>query len=119
MQTDYATPKKTWWLKRINQLILGNLSDFQLTNSSLAEDLSISERQLYRVVKELTGLSPNIYIRQIRLKKANDFLQSGNYLIVKKVAAEVGFQKSDYFTRLFKSEFGQTPLEILQEKGIK
>ncbi len=119
MDTDYATPKKTWWLKRVNQLILDNLSRFQLTNSSLAKELSISDRQLYRIVKECTGLSPNLYIRQIRLKEAYQLLQSGKYLTVKEVAAKVGFQKSDYFTRLFKSEFGLTPLEVLQQKGIK
>lgn len=119
METEYATPQKTWWLKRVNQLILENLSDFYLTNITLAEKLSISERQLYRIVKECTGSSPNVYIRQIRLKAAYKFLQSGTYLTVKEVAAAVGFQKADYFTRLFKSEFGQTPLEVLQEKGIK
>ncbi|MFK7907616.1 MAG: helix-turn-helix domain-containing protein [Chitinophagales bacterium] len=119
MDTDYATAPKTWWQKRVDELILTNLSNFQLTNSSLAKELSISERQLYRIVKECTGLSPNVYIRQIRLKTAYKFLQSGKYLTVKEVAAVVGFQKNDYFTRLFKSEFGLTPLEVLQNKGIK
>ncbi len=119
MDADYATPKKTWWLKRVNQLILDNLFDSQLTNSFLAEELSISERQLYRMVKELTGLSPNIYIRQIRLEEAYQLLQSGKYYTVKEVVAKVGFQKADYFTRLFKSEFGLTPSEVMQQNGIK
>lgn len=119
MQTEPAKIPKKWWITRINQLILENLSDFYWTNTTLAAELSISERQLYRIVKELTGMSPNLYIRQIRLKAAYKFLQSGRYLTVKEVAAAVGFQKADYFTRLFKSEFGLTPMEVLQEKGIK
>ena len=90
-----------------------------MTNASLAKSLSISDRQLYRIVKELTGVSPNIYIRQIRLQKAYQLLESGEYLTVKEVVANVGFRKAAYFRSLFKAEFGKTPYEVLQEKGIK
>lgn len=115
METEYVTVKKTWWLRRIHHLILKNLSEFDLTNTTLAEELSMSERQLYRIVKELTGLSPNVYIRQIRLREAYQLLQTEKYLSVREVAALVGYQKSEYFIRLFIEKYGVHPIKILKE----
>ncbi|MEZ4885318.1 MAG: helix-turn-helix transcriptional regulator [Chitinophagales bacterium] len=112
MKANKTTPNRQWWLKEINLLTLKHLSDSNLNNALLAEKLSVSERQFYRMVKNLTGMSPNLYVRHIRLQKAYQFLQSGEYRIVKEVAAKVGFQKAEYFTHLFK-------FEVLQEKGIK
>ncbi|MEZ4885299.1 MAG: helix-turn-helix transcriptional regulator [Chitinophagales bacterium] len=119
MKAIHTTSNRQWWLKEINRLILNHLSDYNLTNTLLAEKLSVSERQLYRMVKNLTGMSPNLYVRHIRLQKAYQFLQSGEYRTVKEVAAKVGFQNAEYFTHLFKSTFGQIPFEVLQKKGIK
>ncbi|MEZ4885308.1 MAG: AraC family transcriptional regulator [Chitinophagales bacterium] len=115
MKANNTTSNRQWWLKRIYRLILENLSEFDFTNSTLAEELSISERQLYRIVKELTGLSPNLYIRQIRLQEAYKFLQTGQFHTIRELALLVGYQKIEYFTRLFTAEFGVHPMEILKQ----
>jgi len=106
-----TTQIEPFWMRRLNAVVLENLSDCNLTNINLAKKLSISNRQLYRMVQEYTGLSPNHHIRNIRLKRAYKLLELGT-LTVKEVTVHVGFQKTDYFTRLFKAEFGTTPFMV-------
>ncbi len=107
------------WLEQFNELLLENLSDPNLTNEEIAKKLEISPRKLYRKIKELTGHTPNHYIRNIRLEKAHDLLSSGNYLTVKEVVPIVGFLKLEYFYRIFKEHHGYPPGEVLRRKGWK
>ena len=62
-----------------------------------------------RKIKKFTGLTPNKYIRTIRLQQAKTLLEHG--MSVKKTAYEVGFLKVGYFSKLFKEEFGKLPSE--------
>jgi AraC-like DNA-binding protein len=78
-------------------------------NDYLAELLSISRDTLYKNIKSLTGLTPTKYTRLIRLQKAKTLLAQGKS--VKEVSYEVGFQKPEYFSKLFKIEFGKLPSE--------
>lgn len=111
-------PKQTSldWLVIFEALVMKHLSDTKLTNAFLASQLSISERKLYRLLRQSTGQSPNHYIRHIRLAKAHEFLGSGDYKTVKAVATKVGFKKVDYFSQLFKLAFGYTPFSLLKIK---
>ena len=93
------------WLERFNVLISERLSNPSLTNAELAKLMFVNERKLYRTVRELTNLSPNLYIRRVRLQKAHGLLESGNYSTVKEVVTQVGFIKVKYFYKIFKMEF--------------
>lgn len=104
-------------LEEFEEIILKNISDKRLTNAWAATQLLVSERTLYRDIKSLTGLSPNLYIRKIKMKKAKEMLESGQYSRVSEVSRKVGFHKADYFSILFKKEFGRTPSEILKESS--
>jgi len=78
--------------------------------SGTPEPLLKDEKQLYRKLKQLTGMSTVEYIRSIRLKKAAILLQNGNFTI-SEVMYSVGFSNASYFTRAFSSEFGKSPSE--------
>ena len=94
---------------KLEQLVLDNLENNNLTNDWLAKELSVSTRNLYRLLQQLTGQSPNHYIRNIRLAKAYEVLQSKKYATIKEVAASVGFRKTAYFRSLFKEKFECSP----------
>lgn len=104
------------WLEELNQLIMAHLSDSALSNAWLAKELFLSERSFYRKVVERTGLTPNRYIRKIRLQKAMVLLQSEYFNTAKEVSSKVGFKKSTYFSRLFKEKFGVYPVDIIKDK---
>jgi AraC-like DNA-binding protein len=58
----------------------------------------------------LTGLSANKFIRFVRLNKAKELLARPERSITS-VAFDTGFADSSYFGKVFKQEFGLTPVE--------
>jgi len=98
------------FIKKVTQLIEEHLDDFNFSVGELCRIGGYNEKQLYRKVKQMTGLSTAEYIRSIRLKKAAILLQNGNFTI-SEVMYSVGFSNASYFTRAFSSEFGKSPSE--------
>ena len=97
------------WLEQAEKLILKEMGNGVFSNDYLADLLSISRDTLYKNIKIFTGLTPTKYARLIRLQKAKTLLAQGKS--VKEVSYEVGFQKPEYFSKLFKKEFGKLPSE--------
>jgi AraC-like DNA-binding protein len=77
------------------------------------EVLGTNRNTFYGKVKTLTGLSPNKYIQAIRLQKAKELLENST-LSVREITEKVGFKTPDYFTRLFKKEYGKVPSDYLR-----
>jgi AraC-like DNA-binding protein len=73
--------------------------------------MSLGREQCYRKILALTGISPIVFIRKIRLQKAAALLaaKSGS---VSEVAYAVGFESLSYFSRAFKEEFGKLPSQV-------
>ncbi|NKI27535.1 response regulator [Arenibacter sp. 6A1] len=98
------------FIEKIIGLIESNISDSEFSVQSLIENMDMSQDQLYRKIKALTGLSINHFIRLVRLKKAARLLAQGDHT-VSEVLFMVGFNNPSYFTRCFKAEFGVLPRE--------
>lgn len=105
------------WLKRFDQEIDLLISNPFLTNLKLAKAMGISSSHLTRKVKELTGKTPNKYVRDRRLVTANKYLQEGTYQTVRQTASAVGFINTGYFNRLFIAKFKISPFQILKDNG--
>jgi len=80
---------------------------------SMAAEMNISDRQLQRKVKALTGQSPMQYLRQFRLEKSVQYLRED--VPVGKAAKAVGFSSHAYFTSCFKARFGLTPSRVQED----
>ena len=78
-------------IERVKKKIIDNmhLDDFGVT--LLADELAMSERTLYRSLKTSTGLTPNNFIKEVKLKRARTFLESESYRSVAEVAHASGF----------------------------
>ncbi len=105
------------WLNRLNEIIEKDPTSNTLNNESLATALKVSERDLFRKVKKMTGLSPQKYLRKYRLKQAMKFLIIGQYRTVKETAHAIGYSKVSYFIAQFEKAYGKTPFKVLQENG--
>lgn len=101
------------FLMKVTRMIEEHMEDSEFSVRSLCELGGYSEKQLYRKIKQLTGLSTVEYIRSIRIKKAALLFQTGNYT-VSEVMYMVGFANASYFTRSFAAEYGKTPSEYLK-----
>jgi len=100
-------------LKRAEDFIQKNIDSFDLSVPLLAKDLGYSQRQVTRVLKKLTGLTPVSFILEIRLQKARYLLESKSFLSVDEVRYEIGIESASYFSRKFKDRFGKNPSEYL------
>ncbi|MBN8684900.1 MAG: response regulator [Chitinophagales bacterium] len=99
------------FLQKLVQHIETRLDDSEFDGPRLAQQMLLSEVQLYRKIKALTGKSTAIYIRSVRLSKARELLRSTT-LSVSEIAYQVGFEDPNYFSRTFSQEFGQAPSEM-------
>jgi DNA-binding response OmpR family regulator/nitrogen-specific signal transduction histidine kinase len=102
------------WLAEIEKAALDALEkSIELNAIYLSSTMMISERQLLRKLKSLTGLSIKKYIQEIKLQKARHLLESKAYQTVAEVAYASGFSTPSYLTKLYNSRFGKRPSAYL------
>jgi len=99
------------FIAKVLKYITVNLSDENLNVEQLAEEVNLSRSQLYRKIKALTGYSAIEFLRNIRLEKAKQMIETGNESI-SEVCFKVGFSSPSYFTKCFKAHFGFLPTEL-------
>jgi len=108
---EKLSKKDVEFINQIKELIFKNISDPELNIDTLVKHLAVSRSQLNRKIKSLTGLTPNNFIKTIRLKKAYELLREKDNR-VSDVAYQTGFSDPNYFTICFKKEFGENPSQI-------
>ena len=101
------------FLKRLNSILMDNITEHDLSVEWIAEKMGISVSTLYRKVKALTDLNSVEYIMLARLKKAAELLSDGNYRI-NEISYLVGFSSPSYFSTSFQKQFGITPSQFLK-----
>jgi len=115
MQSSENEVTKDKWLYKLDDKIVKNLSSINFSIEFLAQELELSERQLQRRIKKLTGMTPNKYITEIRLQEAYRLIQSEEINSVKQLSKRIGFSTTDYFSRLFKNRFGVNPSDFINK----
>lgn len=100
------------FLHKLEALIAKLYTEPELDISLLAKELAMSERQLQRKIKVILGTTPNNFIKEFRLKKAQELLISGSQ--IGRIALDVGFSSQTYFGRCFKESFNCTPKQYQQ-----
>lgn len=102
------------FMDELNTTIETHLDDSSLSVKSLAEMMHVSEKQLYRRTKQLTGKTVVEYVKNIRMKHAAVLLSQQGRFSVKEVAFITGFTSQSYFTKVFTDTFGKTPTEYAE-----
>lgn len=92
-----------------------NISNSTLLVEDLAQHLGMSRTAYYNKMKQLTGLSPVNFIKQMRIKQALKFLEDDT-LSISEIAYMVGFTDPKYFSRSFKAEMDMTPTQYIEKK---
>ena len=90
------------------EFIMTNYSDCNLSVDMIADRLGYSSNYFARQFKSITGFYVNDYIRQIRIMKAQDFLNNSS-MTVNEISKATGFTTPNYFYSIFKKETGMTP----------
>ena len=85
------------------------LEDIQL--SEIASELNISYSSFRINFKKYAGVSPAKYLRDTRLNKSKQMLHETT-LSIKEIAFQLQFSSLEYFSTIFKKQFGISPKEF-------
>ena len=103
------------FIKRLDGIIISNISDSNLSVDTLALNMNMSRSTLYRKINSVTNLTPLDLINITRLKKAAELLKTGSYKIYQ-IAEMVGFNSQVSFGRSFQRQFNMTPSEYMKSE---
>ena len=91
-------------------LVEKNISDSEYSVEQFCKDMGMSRSNLYKKLVAITGLSPNHFIRTIRVKRGRQLLEKGGEAI-SQVAYQIGLSPK-MFAKYFKEEYGFSPSEL-------
>ena len=80
----------------------------ELSLAELAQSVNLSVWRLCHIFKSDVGMPPIRYLRQLRMERAKDLLES-SFLSVKEIAYQVGLTDESHFVRDFKATYGNSP----------
>ncbi|RVT74437.1 hybrid sensor histidine kinase/response regulator [Flavobacterium sufflavum] len=95
---------------QVIQLVKDNLSNADFTVDELGKLMCMSRASFFNKLKDLTGISPVVFIRDMRLNIAAERIKKED-LLIKEICFEVGFNDLKYFGKCFKGKFNYSPAE--------
>lgn len=102
------------FLEKAIQLVENNMDNTAFSVEDFAFEMAVSRALLFTKIKAVTDLTPNNFIKTLRMKRAAQLLKQQK-LGVAEVAYQVGFRDSRYFSKTFRKQFGKTPTEYMAE----
>lgn len=95
------------------QFVKENMSKSDFSVDELGKLMYMSRASFFNKLKSITGVSPVVFIRDMRLNQAAELIKNEDMLI-KEICFEVGFNDLKYFGKCFKTKFNCTPAEYRQ-----
>lgn len=101
------------FLGKMVELISSRIEEADFNSDVLAQELNISQRQLYRKIKAVSGCTVHEFITKVRMDHAEALLKNSN-LSISEIAYKVGFSEPSNFSRTFSKHFGCSPSQYLK-----
>jgi signal transduction histidine kinase/DNA-binding response OmpR family regulator len=98
---------------QVIQFVKENRSKSDFSVDELGKLMYMSRASFFNKLKSITGVSPVVFIRDMRLNAAAELIKNEDMLI-KEICFEVGFNDLKYFGKCFKTKFNATPAEYRQ-----
>ena len=80
----------------------------ELALEEIASAAYLSEYHFARLFKQITGVTPHVYLANVRLERARKLLAE-TALPISEIASMVGYQSQSHFSKMFRSVTGITP----------
>lgn len=113
---EKLSPLDRKFMNKVNDLIRDNLQSEDLGVPFLSDKLCVSSPTLYRKMIALLGMSANEYIRHMRLQKAKELIDTGEYT-VSEIVVLAGFGSHSTFAKAFKKEYGCSASEYIAKNS--
>jgi signal transduction histidine kinase/ligand-binding sensor domain-containing protein/DNA-binding response OmpR family regulator len=105
-------------LAKLMQVMEENMDNSEFTVDDLVAGIGIGRSVFFKKIKSLTGLAPVEFIREVRIKRAAQLIETGQFTI-SQVTYMVGNNDPRYFSRIFKQRYGLTPSEYKEKYSGK
>lgn len=96
-------------LEKVVVIIEQNLDDEKFDVNVLCREIGLGRTSLYSKFKSLTGMTPNTFILNYKLKLAAAMLKNDDHLQIADIAFRLGFGSPVYFSRCFKTQYNMSP----------
>ena len=80
------------------------------------QEMAVSRSVFFKKLKMLTGFAPIEFIKEMRVKRAAQLIETGEYNMTQ-ISYQVGINDPRYFSKCFKQKFGMTPTEYKDSLG--
>lgn len=114
----FITSKDETFLKEIIEIVESRMADMEFNIDTVAESIGMGRTTFYKKFKSLTNLAPVEFVREMRLKRARQFLDANGHNI-SEIAYAVGFNSAKYFSTCFREKYGLSPSEYLKSRAPK
>lgn len=98
------------FMQQVMEIMEKQMDNSEWTIDQFAQELGMGRTVFYQKLKSIIGLSPIDFVREMRIKRAMQLIESGEYN-VSSIAYMTGFNDPKYFSKCFKKKYGVSPSE--------
>ncbi len=99
------------YVSEAKRFIRRSFSSPELSISSIARAVGLSEAYVCRLFHEATGKTVHEYIAECRIERAKELLRAGRPIKMTEIASRAGFSDANYFAKAFRKATGVAPSE--------
>ncbi|MBW3466813.1 two-component regulator propeller domain-containing protein [Arthrospiribacter ruber] len=100
---------------KVTEIVEKFLENPEFNVKQLSDNMAMSRVHLYNKLTALTGMTPQEFIRDMRLKRSIQYLEKSK-LSIAEIAYAVGFNSPKVYSKSFKSTYGYTPSDFLSSQ---
>ena len=104
------------FMDKLVEIMEKNMDNGELVVDDLVSELAVSRSVFFKKLKTLTGLAPIEFIKEMRIKRAAQLIETGEFNMTQ-ISYMVGINDPRYFSKCFKQRFNMTPTEYRDTYG--
>ncbi|HCN53333.1 MAG TPA: hybrid sensor histidine kinase/response regulator [Prevotella sp.] len=100
------------FMRKCDAFIDQNMTNPDAKVEDIIQNLEMGRSTFFSKFKSLTGMTPNEYTLNYRLRRSAIWLKERKDLQIADIAYQLGFSTPRYFSQVFKKKYGLTPSEF-------
>ena len=113
-EVDVMSQQDRRFLEQLTNFMERNIDNGELVVDDLVHEMAVSRSVFFKKLKSLTGLAPIEFIKEMRVKRAAQLIETGEFNMTQ-ISYMVGINDPRYFSKCFKQRFGMTPTEYREK----
>lgn len=115
LEQKHNQPGESELLVEKSKALLTENIHSNITIEEIAAEMGLNSSRFGKIFKNYTGLTPYQYFLHMRINRAKELLEPGEYTI-KEVAFKLHFNDQYHFSKLFKQKAGLSPTQWLKSR---